>query len=234
MIEIIANLVKRMRNKIFKPYTLNTAQYWDRYALLWKLSGKGKQFHHLGEEWKNEDIFIKLLQKYATGRSKALEIGCGGGKITSKALGLFDRIHATDVSRRMLQMSQKSLAQSDNVQFHQIDGFTLKEFADDSFDLVYSHDVFVHFSSLQVYPYFKEIKRVLKPRGLTVISFYNFVHHFELFKEMALQYNQDRRFPPHMRVHFVTEEIILVMLKDLRMCPVEINKENFLIVVAER
>jgi hypothetical protein len=125
MIETIAKLVYRMRSKIFKPYTLNTAQYWDRYVLFWKLSGKGKQFQHLGEEWKNEDIFVELLQKYAVGQSKALEIGCGGEKITSKALGLFERIDATDVSRRMLQMSQNSLAQSDNVQFHQIDGFTL-------------------------------------------------------------------------------------------------------------
>ncbi|MDZ7360172.1 MAG: hypothetical protein ONB46_05525 [candidate division KSB1 bacterium] len=67
-----------------------------------------------------------------------------------------------------------------------------------------------------------------------IISFYNFVHHFELFKEMALEYNKAQRFPPHMRVHFITEEMILTMLKDLALRPVEINKKKFLIVVAEQ
>jgi len=234
MREILLNTAKWVRNRIFKPYTLNNAKYWDRYALLWKLSGKAKQYDHLGDEWKNEEIFLELLQKYAGGRSTALEIGCGGGKITAKAVGLFEKIHATDVSRRMLQLSQKALEKNAKVQFHQIDGFTLKEFADNSIDLVYSHDVFVHFSSLQVYPYLGEIKRVLKPNGVTIISFYNFVHHFELFKQMAVKYYKDRRLPPHMRVHFVTEEMILTMLKDLALRSVEINKENFLIVVAEK
>jgi ubiquinone/menaquinone biosynthesis C-methylase UbiE len=193
MREILLNTAKWVRNRILKPYTLNNAQYWDRYVLLWNLSGK---YDHLGDEWKNEEVFLKLLQKYAAGRSTALEIGCGGGKITAKAAGLFEKIHATDVSRRMLQLSQKALEKNAKVQFQQIDGFTLKEFADKSIDLVYSHDVFVHFSSLQVYPYLCEIKRVLKPKGVMIISFYNFVQHFELFKEMAREYYNDRRFPP--------------------------------------
>ncbi|MDZ7288505.1 MAG: class I SAM-dependent methyltransferase [candidate division KSB1 bacterium] len=157
-----------------------------------------------------------------------------GGEITSKALEWFDRIYATDVSRRMLQLSEKAVGQNSKVQFRQIDGFTLKEFADNSLDSVYSHDVFVHFSSLQIYPYLREIKRILKPKGLMIISFCNFIHHFELFKQMAQEYHNDRRLPPHMRVHFVTEEMILTMLKDLALRPVEINKENFLIVVAEK
>jgi SAM-dependent methyltransferase len=232
MSESLLKLAKWLRNRIFKPYTLNNAAYWNNYALLWKLSSKNRIYEYLGGEWKNDEVFLRILRKFATGKSIALEIGCGGGKITSHAVAWFDRIHATDVSRLMLKLSRNALRYNNKIQFHQIDGFTLKEFADNSIDVVYSHDVFVHFSSLQVYSYLPEIKRVIKPDGLLIISFYNFIHHFDLFKEMALAYHKDRRFPPHMRVHFVTEEMILTILEDLELRLVEINKENFIILVA--
>jgi hypothetical protein len=63
MLETLLKVGKWAHNKIINPYKLNNAQYWDRYALRWKLSGAGKQFHRLGEEWKNEEIFVKLLQR---------------------------------------------------------------------------------------------------------------------------------------------------------------------------
>lgn len=188
----------------------------------WEKNGKTRKF------------LLSCYKNMLPGDPALSKSAAGGGKITAKAVVFFDQIHASDVSRRMLQLSQKALGKNGKIQFHQIDGFTLKEFADNSIDLVYSHDVFVHFSSLQVYPYLREIKRVLKPNGIMIISFYNFVHHFGLFKEMALEYHNDRRFPPHMRVHFITEEMALTMLKDLELRPVEINKENFLIVAAEK
>lgn len=89
MNERLMKAARWVRNKIFKSYTLNNAQYWDRYVLLWKLSGKAKQYHHLGEEWKNEEVFLGLLQKYTSGRSTALEIGCGGGQNNCQSRGIF-------------------------------------------------------------------------------------------------------------------------------------------------
>jgi len=83
---------------------------------------------------------------------------------------------------------------------------------------------------LQVYPYLKEIKRVLKKGGIGLISFYNFKGHFELFKEMSLNSYKNRTFPSHMRVHFITEEMFNMMLEDVGMEIVEVDKTHFLVV----
>ncbi|MCI2425344.1 class I SAM-dependent methyltransferase [Candidatus Acetothermia bacterium] len=206
----------------------NDEVYWDAYVHDWRKSGQASQLDCLGNEWKGEEIFLSLLEKYSSPRSHALEIGCGGGRITSRAAELFQRIHAADISSEMLRQCQRTLPYK-NVSYHKLDGFTLREFSDSSIDLVFSHDVFVHFSSLQVYPYLQEIKRVIRTDGIALISFYNFFHHFELFKEMSFKFHNDRRFPPHMRVHFLTEDMLRHMLADLRLEIVEIEKTNFLI-----
>ncbi len=73
-----------------------------------------------------------------------------------------------------------------NLTVHKLDGFTLNAFADQSIALVFSHDVFVHFSSLQVYSYLVEIRRVLEDRGIGLLSFFDFVTHFQWFKELAV------------------------------------------------
>jgi hypothetical protein len=91
--------------------------------------------------------------------------------------------------------------------------------------------VFVHFSSLQVYPYLLEIRRVLKPGGVGLISFYNFPRHFDLFKEMSIGYAKAHVYPPHMRVHFLTHEMLALMLADAGLREAEIDTANFLISV---
>jgi|GEM_PF-2362734 len=222
----------RSPKKIFQSlsYITNDEVYWDSYVSDWRRSMQGNKLTYLGNEWKNEEIFVSLLQKYSSASSASLEIGCGGGRITSRAAEFFRHVYAADISSGMLRQCQRALPHK-NISYHKLDGFTLRDFSDSSIDLIFSHDVFVHFSSLQLYPYFQEMKRVLSVGGLAITSFYNFPHHFELFKEMSLKFHQQRRFPPHMRVHFVTEEMLRIILKDLGLELVEINTTNFLVAV---
>ena len=219
---------RRSSNK--DTYLVNNEDYWDEYVENWENSEENKGLRYLGNEWKNEEIFLSLLKKYSNRNYKALEIGCGGGRITSVAINLFKRIAATDVSKEMLRKCRETI-RDQNITFHKIDGFTLNEFEDESVDFIFSHDVFAHFSSLQVYPYFQEIKRVLKRNGIGLVSFYNFRAHFGIFKKMSLDFNDQRKFPPHMRIHFITEEMLRIMLEDLKIEIIEIEKTNFLIVV---
>jgi ubiquinone/menaquinone biosynthesis C-methylase UbiE len=200
--------------------TTNDGTYWDNYVR--RRSDGGL----VGSEWKGEEVFLSLLKKYATG--DAIEIGCGGGRITSHAVQWFRHVHACDVSREMISANRTAVPSASH---HLLDGFTLNGFADHSVDVVFSHDVFVHFSSLQVYPYLAEIRRVLKPGGVGLISFYNFKRHFQLFKEMSLDFAMKRIYPPHMRVHFITEEMISAMLADLDLKLIEVDTSNFLIPV---
>lgn len=244
----VKNLLRRTANVILNPVgvvivrkdaaravrpdagPINDGPFWDDYVRKWQESPENQALARVGNEWKHEEIFLSLLTKYSSTTGKALEIGCGGGRITHKAVGQFNHVYAADVSNEMIRRNAQRVGAT-NVSYHKLDGFTLGEFESATFDCVFSHDVFVHFSSMQVYPYFKEIKRVLQKGGVGIVSFYNFEAHFELFKEMSLEYNRQQIFPPHMRIHYVTEEMLRVMLRDLALEVVEVEKRNYLIVV---
>ena len=117
-----------------------------------------------------------------------------------------------------------------NVTFNKLDGFTLKDFADDTIDYVYSHDVFVQLSSIQVYPYLREIKRVLRDGGIGLVSALDFVGQFAMFKEWSLKFWNNRWPPVYRRVHFLTEEMLRTMLADLGLETLEVERREFVIV----
>ncbi|MGE5305792.1 MAG: class I SAM-dependent methyltransferase [Alphaproteobacteria bacterium] len=208
---------------------VNEELFWNQYVHEWEKSDKNNNLGYLGAEWKYEEDFVSLLQKCASSQKEALEIGCGGGRITATGVKLFKHVYAADISAEMLRKSKEAITAS-NVSFHKLDGFTLKEFADATIGFVYSHDVFVQLSSIQVYPYLREIKRVLKPRGIGLVSCYDFVDQFELFKQWSLKFWNERRVPVYRRLHFLTEEMLRAMLSDLGMETVGIQKRRFLIV----
>lgn len=214
-------------------YSLNDEVYWDEYVRLWEKENSARGLSTLGNEWSKEEVFLSLLQQYARKDARALEIGCGGGRITATAVQLFRHVCAADVSREMLRKCRGSL-RAENASYHKLDGFALGEFSDASIDLVYSHDVFVHFPALQVYPYLIEIKRVLKPGGHGLVSFLPFVAQFGWFKQLSLEYFGQRRVPPHMRHYFVTEEMVRTMLADLDLGVREVRSEHYLIVAFQK
>ena len=210
-------------------YVVNDDYYWDRYVKNWEDSGRAQRLEVLGAEWGNEETFLSMLERLGSSDRVALEIGCGGGRVTRRGVEIFRHVHAGDPSREMLRRLRDNV-HAENMTLHRLDGFTLEPFEDASLDFVYSHDVFVHFSSLQVYPYLLEIRRVLKPQGTALVSFYNFVVDFAEFREMALRFWGQRRYPPHMRIHFLTEEMIRRMLDELGLELLEADAQNFLIV----
>ena len=210
-------------------YAVNEELFWDQYVKDWEKSDTLKNGQHVGSEWKYEEDFLALLQKYAAVEKEALEIGCGGGRITATAVKLFRHVHAADLSEEMLRKAREIVTAS-NVSFHKLDGFALKTFSDSSFDFVYSHDVFVQLSSLQVYPYLMEIKRVLKKGAVGLASFYDFVDRFEMFKQTSLEHWNRRSFPVYRRLHFITEEMLRAMLSDVGLQILEVQKGRFLIV----
>jgi ubiquinone/menaquinone biosynthesis C-methylase UbiE len=211
----------------------NTKEFWDEYVKKFEANPDNSKYKFLGNNWKGEDIFYKLLHKYAFSHPDALEIGCGGGRISNFAKELFVRITATDISPEMIRKASSEV-KATNISWEVMDGFRLDQYKDESFDFVYSHDVFVHFSSMQVYPYLLQFHRLLKKGGIGIISFYNFEKHFNVFKGEALKFNNQKILPPSFRHHFLTEEMLRIMLTEIGYQIVEIEKTNFLIGVFKK
>ena len=202
--------------------------FWDKYARNVRATGT-RSYPYVGCDWHNEEDFISLLQQYAVLGARALEIGCGGGRITAAAAKLFAHVHAGDVSGEMLRECEAAIT-APNVSFHKLDGFTLQEFADGSMDNVYAHDVFVQLSSIQVYPYLREIRRVLAPGGIGLVSCYDFVAQFEKFREISLRFWQARWPGSPRRLHFLTQEMLLAMLADVGVEVLQVHRGTFLTV----
>jgi SAM-dependent methyltransferase len=98
---------------------------------------------------------------------RALEIGCGPGRLMKPMSRQFGEIHGVDVSDEMIARARENLRGIPHAHPHATSGADLAPFADDSFDLVYSYAVFQHIPSRDVVmQYLREANRVLKPGGL--------------------------------------------------------------------
>src|SRR3984893_3381269 len=103
---------------------------------------------------------------------KALEIGCGPGRLMRPMSRHFAEIHGVDVSDEMIALARGRLADIPNAHPHVSDGASLREFPEDWFDFVYSYAVFQLIPSREVVSeYMREIHRVLKPGGLARLQF---------------------------------------------------------------
>ncbi|MBS1829638.1 MAG: methyltransferase domain-containing protein [Acidobacteria bacterium] len=98
---------------------------------------------------------------------RALEIGCGPGRLLKPLSRHFGEIHGVDVSDEMVSLARQRLRDIPHAHVHVSPGADLRQFADESFDFVYSYAVFQHIPSREVVDsYLREARRVLRTGGL--------------------------------------------------------------------
>ena len=115
---------------------------------------------------------FRRLKPEERGSARALEIGCGSGRLMRPMSRHFLKIHGVDVSSELIQEARESLRDLPNARPQQIRGTSLEDFPDQSFDFVYSFDLFPHIPSQQlVIAFLREIHRVLRPGGLARLQF---------------------------------------------------------------
>ncbi len=100
-------------------------------------------------------------------RLRALEIGCGPGRIMLPMSRRFAEIRGVDISEGMIRLAEERLRHAANARALVNSGADLAPFEDDSFDFVYSYAVFQHIPSEEVvWSYLREARRVLRLGGL--------------------------------------------------------------------
>jgi len=106
---------------------------------------------------------------------KILEIAPGFGRITQFLSILASELIVIDLNPLCIQKTKEKLGHHVLAYFVN-DGKTLSNIKDNSQDLVFSYDSFVHMHKNVINEYLKEINRVLKPGG------HGFIHHSWLYQ----------------------------------------------------
>src|SRR4029453_11850011 len=110
---------------------------------------------------------LKRLGRGNARARRALEIGCGPGRLMRPLSRQFGEIHGVDVADEMIGRARENLRGIPHAHPHHTSGADLSPFADESFDFIYSYAVFQHIPSREiVMQSLDEACRVLKPGGL--------------------------------------------------------------------
>jgi SAM-dependent methyltransferase len=118
------------------------------------------------------EVELRRLKAEERGNWRALEIGCGPGRLMRPMSRHFLEIHGVDVSGELIREARENLQDLPNARSHEIRGTSLEDFADQSFDFVYSFDLFPHIPSQElVLSFLREIHRVMRPGGLARLHF---------------------------------------------------------------
>ena len=163
-----------------------------------KLRAQQKQWNHLaredpywailtdpgkrGGQWDPERFFatgrdeIDAAMRYAetlglpAARARALDFGCGAGRLTQALALWFDHVTGVDISPAMIQLARRHNRHGDRCVYTWNAENHLRQFAGDSFDLVYSRIVLQHLPARHARDYVREFVRVLRPSGLALFQ----------------------------------------------------------------
>lgn len=103
------------------------------------------------------------------GRGRALDFGCGIGRLTRALARHFERVDGIDISPTMLEQARRVNADVPNCRFTR-ETSTRLPFESGTFDFVYSALVLQHMESELALAYVGEFVRTLEPGGLAVFQ----------------------------------------------------------------
>ena len=154
-----------------KYYNIEEQRLWNLNSN-WSIDGHewSKSFGTTEDLWNNQ-IFDKI--KEFRGK-KILEIAPGFGRITQFLSILAGELIVVDLNPLCIEKTKSKLKHHVLAYFVN-DGKSIPKVRDNSQDLVFSFDSFVHMHANVTEEYVKEIHRVLKPGGQA------FIHHSWLY-----------------------------------------------------
>ncbi|HWP83422.1 MAG TPA: class I SAM-dependent methyltransferase [Bacteroidota bacterium] len=142
----------------------------------------------LGGMWDIEEFFrtgtmeVQQLMKELEelnihcGKDAVLDFGCGVGRVTQAFCKYFDRTDGIDISSRMISLAEQLNRFPDRCRYAVNDTSDIRQFASDSFDLVYSNIVLQHVAPSIAIQYMKEFVRVTKHGGLMIFQIPYWLH----------------------------------------------------------
>ena len=135
-----------------------------------------------GNRWAQEEFFqtgvdeIRDLVEHlkqidvAIAMDRALDFGCGPGRLTQALAGYFREVDGVDISPSMIELGERLNKHPGRCHYHLNVANDLSRFGESSFDLVYSNITLQHMPRKFAQAYIREFLRVLKPQGIAVFQ----------------------------------------------------------------
>jgi ubiquinone/menaquinone biosynthesis C-methylase UbiE len=158
-------------------YTDELRGAWNKLSeknALWAVLSDKKdwdqeQFFNTGVQEIEEALKTAEAHKIKINFGRALDFGCGVGRL-SKALGKhFKEVVGVDIAESMVEKA-KQLSNSRNVRFEHISSGDLGSFKDQTFDFIYTDIVFQHMRNELAKKNLKHMYRLLKKDGVLIFQ----------------------------------------------------------------
>ncbi len=156
----------------------NLQKHWDAFGKenpLWAVLTSTKQ-------WKLDEFFetgiqeINEVMDYAStlpasfSKRRALDFGCGVGRLTQALACHFDEVYGVDISPSMIEAARQHNRYGGRCQYHLNVADNLNLFSDDYFDFIYTNIVLQHIAPQYTKNYIAEFVRVLAPGGVLIFQ----------------------------------------------------------------
>lgn len=122
----------------------------------------------LQHERPDRDKYTDMLMERLPEGSELLELGCGPGDPTTKALSARYAVTANDISESCLELARKNAPSAKFI----LSDMTQLEFANHSFDAVVAYYAFHHIPRDRYEPLILNIVNWLRPGGIFMAAFY--------------------------------------------------------------
>lgn len=163
--------------RVEHPRTVDRlAATWEEHGRddpLWAIMSEGKR----RRSWDVGDFFAtgraeiaELISRFRRmglrPQGRALDFGCGVGRLTEALADHYDRVDGVDVSQSMVRAAEEHTTHAGIAHYHVNVAEDLRLFEGEVFDLVHSQIVLQHVGRELARAYLKEFVRVLRPGGV--------------------------------------------------------------------
>lgn len=133
-------------------------------------------------DWNAEDFFRTGVEEVeavlarcaslgaAPARDRALDFGCGIGRLSQALAQHFREVDGVDIASAMLEQARQHNRAGDRCRFHLNDSDSLALFGDATFDFVYTSITLQHMEPRYSRRFLAEFFRVVKPGGVVVFQ----------------------------------------------------------------
>jgi ubiquinone/menaquinone biosynthesis C-methylase UbiE len=135
-----------------------------------------------GNKWEVDEFFktgleeveaiLSSLEQYNINipKAKALDFGCGVGRLTQALAHYFDEVYGVDIAPSMIELAQKYNKYGNKCKYILNETDNLKMFPENNFNFIYTNLVLQHMKPKYSKRYIKEFLRILLPNGLLIFQ----------------------------------------------------------------